>query len=67
MIDTEKTQKSLEIIQDSIAHIQLAANQDRKINNSKQIDGHYRKALEQLDARKKIVLEHLSRSVVLAK
>lgn len=67
MIDLEKTQRSLEVIQETITQVQHSANQDRKINGSKQIDGHYRKALEQLEVRRKIVQEHLDRALISVK
>lgn len=62
MTDLEKAKESLRIVVEAIEQINAVANNDRKINGLKQIDGHYRKALEQLQIKKISAQDHVKRA-----
>lgn len=49
MIALEKAQERLRLINEAIDKVRHCGNQDRKVSGDKHMDGHYVKALQQLD------------------
>lgn len=50
MTETEKNQKRIALVTDAIDIVRDCANQERKILHEKSVNGHYTKALQELDA-----------------
>lgn len=61
MTDLEKAKYALALAEQAFEAVQSAANEDRKTAHNKQIDGHYRKALEALDSKRKNAASLLKR------
>lgn len=49
MNELERAKKKLELVNDAIEFLKDCGNQDRKVGGDKHMDGHYTKALQQLD------------------
>lgn len=49
MTELEKAQKRLQLVNDAIEFVRDCGNQDRKLGHDKHMEGHYTKALQQLD------------------
>lgn len=61
MTELEKAQKKLQLVIDAIEFVRDCGNQDRKLGHGKLMDGHYTKALQQLDIFKTSAEAYLAR------